>query len=278
VPQHHRLGISIFHDGNLGHLWRGEFFSRLGEAVLSVGVVMWLAGLYRSPLVIAAALLALGLPFILAGPLAAGLQNARRPDAVLKWLGRLRILLALSFVALHYRTDLRLVFAALFVVSLCGRLRDAARVSAVRVCLTPGEPEHVANDLHIGAAVAAVLGPLLATLLYVLLGERILAVSIGAVAFFALSANSETFLDALPERRRAFLLARPVVSHSDDEAEDDWDDDEAPGAAANGADLASEGRREELLPAWYQQGPPHAAEALADIRAGLGLAGTGGPC
>jgi hypothetical protein len=274
VPHHHHLGISIFHDGNLGHLWRGEFFSRLGEAVLGVGVVMWLAGLYRSPLVIAAALLALGLPFVLAGPLAARLQNARHPDAGLKWLGRLRILLALSFVALHYRTVLLLVFAALFVVSLSGRLRDALRVSALRACLMPGEPEHVANDLHIGAAVAAVLGPLLATLLYVLLGERILAVSIGAVAFFALSANSETFLDALPERRRAFLLARPAASRSEDE--EAWDD-EAPDAAAAETDPASaEERREEMLPPWYQQGPRHAGEALADIRTGLGLAGTGG--
>src|SRR5258708_14147569 len=38
VPQHHHLGISIFHDGHLGHLWRGEFFSRLGAAVLGVGL------------------------------------------------------------------------------------------------------------------------------------------------------------------------------------------------------------------------------------------------
>jgi hypothetical protein len=40
--------------------------------------------------------------------------------------------------------------------------------------------------------------------------------------------------------------------------------------------LSSEERREEMLPVWYQQGPRQAAEALADIRAGLGLAGTGG--
>src|SRR5262249_49646487 len=120
--RHHHLGISILHDGNPGHLWRGVFFSRLGEAVLGVGAVMWLAGLTLSPLVVAGAVVALGLPFLLAGPLAVPFENAARPDRSLRWLGRLRMVLALGLIGMHYRTFLPVVFALLFVLSLCGRL------------------------------------------------------------------------------------------------------------------------------------------------------------
>src|SRR5262249_47007996 len=73
--------------------------------------------------------------------------------------------------------------------------------------------------------------------------------------------------DTLPPPRRAFLVATaeavalegemPLVA--DDEEEDD-----------------PEQRREEELPEWYQQGPRHALQAIADIRAGLGLAGASG--
>jgi len=261
--RHHHLGISIFHDGNPGHLWRGVFFSRLGEAVLSVGVVMWLAGLTLSPLVVAGAVVALGLPFLLAGPLAVPFENAAHPDRSLKWLGRLRMVLALGLIGMHYRTILPVVFALLFILSLCGRLSDALRAATIRTCLAPGEPEHVANDLHIASSLAAVLGPLLATLCYILLGERILLVSIGSVVFFALSANSETFLDALPERRRAFLLAVPDAKAVEAIAAEQDDDRLTPAE-----------RRERALPEWYQQGPTSASEASSDIRAGLGLAGT----
>ncbi len=262
---HHHLGVSIFHDGNIGHLWRGEFFSRLAEAVISAGVIMWLAALYRSPLVVAVAVFALAFPFVIAGPAAARFQSVKRPDLMLTWLGRIRIVLALGLVVMHYRTLLPIIFLLLFAISLLGRFSDALRVAAARACLAPGEPEHVVSDLHIGASVAAVLGPLLATLLYVLLGERILAVSIGAVAFFALSANSEMFLDALPERRRAFMLAVPDTL--DDEEEDETETLKRP---------SPEERREHGLPAWYQQGPSRGREGWADLRAGLGLAGTGG--
>ncbi|HET9111257.1 MAG TPA: hypothetical protein VFN78_10570, partial [Ktedonobacterales bacterium] len=36
-------GFALFHDGNAGHLWRGEIMSMLGESALSVGVIIWLA-------------------------------------------------------------------------------------------------------------------------------------------------------------------------------------------------------------------------------------------
>jgi hypothetical protein len=263
--QHHRVGIAIFHDGNPGHLWRGQIASLLGEATLGAGVVMWLYNLIGTPISIALAVASLGLPFLLAGPLAARVENARDPGVALKWIGRLRFVLALGLIAMHYHTILPVVYLLLFLVSYCGRLHDAAHIAAMRVCLAPGEPELVANDTHIGAALAAVVGPLLATLLYVLVGERILGVSIGAAVLFIISLNSENFLDTLPQPRRAFLVATAEAVALEGEMPLLADDDDDP-----------ELHREEALPEWYQQGPRHVFQAIADIRAGLGLAGSVG--
>lgn len=272
---HKHIGFAIFHDGNPGHLWRGSVASALGEALLATGVVMWLAALTFSPQDVAFAVVAMGLPFLLAGPLAVRFENAADPGKSLKWIGRLRILLALALIAMHYHTILPVVYALLFLISLCGRLHDALRIAVIRTCLAPSELEHVANDMHIGASLAAVIGPLFATLCYVLLGERILLVSVAAATIFLVSLNSEGFLDPLPPSRRGFLLATPESAGTQDEWEQprSFDlDDAAPDEDEQEAD--PEAVRELKLPAWYQQGPQKVGQALADIRAGFGLAGT----
>ncbi len=274
----HRLGIAIFHDGNPGHLWRGSVASQLAEAILGAGVVMWLTALIYSPLAIALSVVAMGLPFLLFGPFAAPLENVEEPRGALRILGWLRILLTVALIGMHFLTILPVVYLLLFGISLCGRLHDALRTAAIRSCLAPGEPESVANDLHVGAALAAVLGPLLATLVYILNGERILALSVVSAIIFLVSVNSESFLDAVPANRRAFLLATPEsVSHDDtaSDDDDDWEDDDAADDEDEAYDDPAQ-RREMRLPEWYQQGPTGAGQALADIRVGLGLAGSKG--
>jgi hypothetical protein len=265
-PHHRHFGIAVFHDGNPGHLWRGTLFSLFGEATLAVGVIIWLATLGVAPLELAAAVAALGLPHLLMGPLAAPLENEEEPGTPLKWIGRLRVVLALGLIPMHFHTILPVVYALLFAISLCGRLHDALRTAATRTCLAPGELEHVANDMHIGSAIAAVVGPLLASVFFILVGERILLVSIGVAAFFLLSMNSESFLDALPPARREFLLVTPENAYGRDE----WPETLPP---EEEAEDDPERRRERQLPVWYQQGPETSDQAMADLRVGLGLAG-----
>lgn len=263
------VGIAIFHDGNPGHLWRGELASQLGEATLSAGIVMWIAVLLPSPLAVAAAVLALALPALFVRPFVARLENVREPRVPLVWIGRLRIVLALGLIAMHFQTIIPVLYALLLGISLLGRMREAVRTAVIRACLEQGEPAHVANDMHVGAAVAAVVGPLLATLFFILLGERILLVSIGAALFFLLSMNSEGFLDALPPERRAFLRVTPAAALAEGGATD-----LPPEPDDVGEDADPQRLRELGLPEWYQQGPKHAGHALVDLRAGLGLAGT----
>ncbi len=267
VQQHHH-GFAIFHDGNSGHLWRGEVASLFGEAVLSAGVVMWLAYVTSSVFAVALGVAALGLPWLLAGPIGTRLRTIEDPGARLGWIGRLRVLFALGLVPMHFFTIYPVVFGLLFAISFCGRLREHLRLAATRTCLAPGELERVSNDLHVGATLAAVAGPLIATLLFILIGERVLLVSVGAAAFFLLSMNSDGFLDSLPKNQRAFLLATPEPTDPDTE----WETGDI-GEFADDQDMDLDIRRELRLPEWYQQGPESMGQALAELRAGLGLAG-----
>jgi hypothetical protein len=259
--QHH---FSLFHDGNAGHLWRGEVASLLGEAIFTTGIVIWLVGLTGSPYVVALALALLGVPWLLAGPLAAPLTRISEPGRGLAWIGRLRFLLALGFVPMHFHTIYPVVFALIFSIALCGRLREALRVAAFRTCLAPGELERVSSDLYIGGAIVAVCGPLLATLTYILLGERILLVSIFAAVCYLLASNSDGFLDALPESKRAFLHVQPDEADLEALMEEDGDDERL---------SDPEMRRELALPEWYQVAPSTLRQAFDELRSGMALVG-----
>jgi hypothetical protein len=271
-PDQHHLRFTIFHDGNAGHLWRGELGSLLGEAVVSAGVIMWLGYLTYSPQIVALALVAMGLPALLAGPLGATLTRVEEPAGLFKLVGRMRVVFALGLIGMHYLTVLPVLYMLLFGLSLCGRLRSALRVSAMRACLAPGEPERVAASTHFAAVIVAVVGPLLASILYILAAQRILLIAIAAALMFFLCTSSDAMLDALPRTRRAFLLAQPEPEEDDNE---DLEDEEA-----LDEDLGDRGadpelmRREAALPEWQQWGPGNMSQAIADITAGLRLIGS----
>lgn len=263
VGQHHHF--SLFHDGNAGHLWRGEVASLLGDAVFTVGALIWLVSLMNSPFAVALALALLGIPWLIAGPLAAPLTRVTEPGRGLAWIGRLRFLLALGFIPMHFRTIYPVVFALIFGIALCGRLREALRTAAFRTCLAPGEMERVSSDLYVGGAIVAVIGPLVATLAFTLLGERILLVSVIAAVCFLLASNSDGFLDALEEPKRAFLHVQPdeedlATLMAGNDEDDEWLDD-------------PQMRRELALPEWYQVAPSTVGQAVGELRSGLALAG-----
>ena len=273
----HRVGLAIFHDGNPGHLWRAELASQMAEAALAAGVLMWLASVTNAPMSVALAVVAMGLPFLLIRPLAVGLENSADPTRWMRWLGRLRVVGAAGLVALQFHTIWPAVYGALFLISTLGRLREAARIGAIRTCLARGKPEHVANDTYIGAVIAGVLGPLVGMACYVLLEEKLLLVGVVCAVMFIISANYDNFLDTLPANRRAFLLVNPeslaLLSDGDaPPAPAPTDDDEDEALDDDALDL----RRELALPEWYQQGQSRRARRWRTFSAGLGLAGATG--
>lgn len=254
----------------------------LGEAVLASGIVMWLAYLTYSPRAVGLALIAMGLPALLSGPLGATLTRVEEPAGLFKLMGRLRFVFALLLIAMHYLTILPVLYLLLFAISLLGRLRSKLRIAAMRACLAPGEPERVAAATHFAAVVVAVVGPLLGTLLYILNGERILLVAVGAAVIFLVGTSADALLTALPRQHRAFLLAKPPAKQgalADDDDEEataqaayDEEDDEG---ASDDPETAAE-RREAALPEWQQWGPGTIGEAMSDVTAGLRLVGGSG--
>jgi hypothetical protein len=276
--QRKRHGFALFHDGNAGHLWRGEVASLLGESILSVGVIIWLAYLTGSPLQVTIGLLALGLPWLAFLPFAPGFENSRDPGKPLAWAGRIRMVAALGVVGMHFLTIYPILYALLVLIGLMGRVRQALRVAATRVCLEPGEIELVSDDVFVGAALTSVIGPLLAAALFLALDQRVILIGVVAAALFLLSSNSDGFLDALPEERRAFNLVTTTNATPDDAARKDLID------AARAHDLSEDAsvdenapltpaQRARAMPEWYQIGPRQPFQVIAEIRAGLGLAG-----
>ncbi len=286
-PEAARHGFAMFHDGNAGHFWRGEIFSRLGDALLTTGIVLWIAQLTFSPRSIALVVALLALPWLLAGPLAVPLQNVAEPGRLLRGVGQARVLFTFGLLVMqliHYRgidsgALFPVVYLLVFAIGLCGRLREALRVAATRTCLAPGELERVANDLHVGAAVVAVVGPLLAALLFLALGERILLIAVAAAVIYFVGANSDGFLEALPAGRRAFALVTLELAVEDEELRAELREAsqlaERRAGIVLGEDEWAEAewtRAERALPEWYQFGPRSIGQGVADLRAGLGLA------
>ncbi|HEX9068531.1 MAG TPA: hypothetical protein VF807_07150 [Ktedonobacterales bacterium] len=271
-----RGSFALFHDGNAGHFWRGELFSIIGEALLATGLIIWLADLTDSPGVIATVVAMYALPWIVAGPLASFFQKTDNPGPTLRFLGVARAVLAVGFIAMHFITIWPVLYLLVLGISLLGRLRQGMREAASRLCLAPGESAVVANDLHIGGAVASVGAPLLATLLYIALGERVILVAGVAALFFFLASNSDGFLDPLPPMKREFLLATV-----DDAVTSARQREELLAAASSEGLLPSarhrrddsEDEEERALPEWMQVIPSNPIQEIADIRLGLGLAG-----
>jgi hypothetical protein len=253
--------------------------SFVGESIISVGSVIWLATQTASPLIVTLAVLALGAPYVLAGLLFARMEHVEHPGGPMRWVGWLRTVLALGLAALQFQFSVPAALGLLFMISLTGRLHDRLRIAAERTCLALGETEHVASDLQIGLSIAAVVGPLLAMAFYILPGENSIGLGVGACLAFLLCSNSEGFLDTLPPHRRDYLLAVPV--EADAETDDLTEHEEnATGAvaAANTQERLDETdpemRREQALPEWFQQTPRSPVQVIADIRGGLALAGS----
>lgn len=283
-----RHGAAIFHDGNAGHLWRGEVASQAGEILFTVGLILWITYLTYSPVAIAIIVAMQALPWVVVGPLAAPLQNVAEPAGGLRSAGFVRVLCALGLVALqllHYRGILSgyeypIVYLLVFISSLAGRLRANLRVAAAHTCLAPGDPELVANDLQIGASVVAVVGPLVATMLFLLLGGRILLVALSAAVAYFLSSSAEGLLAPLPIGRRAFTRTTLAMAVEDEglraELQEAAQPDEKRAGVAFGEGAAGEEARrlaDRALPEWLQAGPNSPVAAITDLRSGLGLSG-----
>jgi MFS family permease len=208
-------------------------------------------------------LLAFAVPAALVALFAGSLMARRDPRRVLLALGILRVLLALVFVAEYFHTVEQLMVALAFGLALSSSMRAALRRAAVARGVPLRARGTLASGDQLAAGILAVAGPALTTLLYVLNGERIFTIAVGAALCYIVALMGESQAEPLPDK---ILYQRPA----DDEpkVENVWDDDED--AIADSQVIAAEAQAQ----VWELAAPPTPVAAFRDIGDGLGIAGT----
>lgn len=248
--------------GNVRRLWISEIASTAGDAILGTGVLIWFTQLRYSFTDVVLLLIAFATPAALVALFAGSLAHLRDARRALWLVGALRVLLAIVFIAMYFDTIIPVALALAFGLSLATSLRGALRRGAV----THGVPVRarglLASGDQVAAGILAVAGPALATLLYVLNGERIFTIVLGAALCYLVALTGESRAGPLPDR---ILYQRPVGEappvHSAWEADEDPDED---------ADVIA---AEQEAAVWELAAPPNPGAALRDIDDGLQIAG-----
>ncbi len=250
--------------GNIGRLWMSEIASTTGDVVLGVGVIIWFMQVTRSFADVALLLLAFAMPAMLVSLLAGSLASMRDTRRLISLLDLLRIALAGLFVLLHFDTILSIALLLAFGMSLSSNMRAMVRRGAIRHGVPMQGRTKLASGDQLAAGIISVAGPALATLLFIVNGERIFSISLGAVICYILTLIGESQVEPLPDK---VLYQRPAnVAAAKNESV--WEDEEDEGADSRVV------AAEKKVPVWELEAPPNARAALADVNDGLRIAGT----
>ena len=248
--------------GNLRRLWLSEIASTAGDTIAATGLLIWFVQASYSLTTVLFVLASFAVPAALVTLFAGSLAGVRNAQRALLGVGILRVALALLFIGLAFNTKGSALSIVPFGLALASNLRLALRRGAI----THGIPVRVRGMLasgdQVAAGVLAVAGPALATLLYLLNGEQIFAIAIGAAFFYLLALISESHATPLPDR---ILYQRPA----EDEVHSAWEQDEGD---ADAEDVAVRAAEKEAA-VWELTPPPSPAAALRDLDAGLQIAG-----
>jgi MFS family permease len=249
--------------GNLRRLWLSEIASTAGDVILGTGAVIWYLHLTRQFVPVALLVLAFALPPALLSPVAGALAARRDPRRVLLLLGVLRVALALIFVAMHFHTIPQLILGLALGLSLISTLRAALRRAAVARGVPVRARGVLASGDQVTATILAVFGPALTMFLFVINGERILALAVGAALCYVIAITGESQAEPLPDK---ILYQRPAGD--DPRVANVWEGDED--AEEDSDVLAAEAQAQ----VWELAAPPTPSAAFADVRDGLGIVGT----
>ncbi|HKD76927.1 MAG TPA: MFS transporter, partial [Ktedonobacterales bacterium] len=251
--------------GNIGRLWMSEIASTTGDVVLGVGVTIWFMQVTRSFPDVALLLLAFAVPALLVSLLAGSLASVRDMRRLISLLDLLRIALAGLFVLLYFDTILPIALLLAFGMSLSSNMRSMARRGAIRHGVPMRGRTLLASGDQLAAGIISVAGPALATLLFILNGERIFSISLGAVICYILTFVGESQVEPLPDK---ILYQRPANDVAAAKNESVWEDEED--EDADSQVVAAERK----APVWELEAPPNARAALSDVNDGLRIAGT----
>ncbi len=247
--------------GNIRRLWVSEIASIAGDVILGAGLLIWYFQLTFSFVQVSLLLMFMAIPAALVALFAGSLAGIRDTRRALGAVGGLRVALALVVVLIYFQTIVPVFYLLAFGLSLASNLRGALRRGAVLHAVPVRALGVLASGDQIAAGVLAVAGPALATLLYIVNGERIFTIAVGGALCYLIAVTGESRAEPLPDKIR---LQRPA---GEDEPEVDsiWSDDED--SREDAAVIAAE----QKTPVWELLPPPNMKAGLDDVMAGLQL-------
>jgi MFS family permease len=222
-------------------LWLKHCMTALGDAIFSTTLIIWVATQTQSPLYVALALAALGLPYALCGPFADAATErwSRRKimfvtDVVRGILTFLLPLALLPFFSPHRL--LALICLLCFFIGAMARFSQAAQRAALNVIVPPSEHARGISRVQGSVALITIFAPILAAVLFVLLGQNPIPGLLFASFVLLLSAGGAQAMDRrltqkvmairLRQRERGLgpdgmPLAPDDLANEEAEAEDD---------------------------------------------------------
>jgi MFS family permease len=194
-------------------LWLKHCMTALGDALFSTTLIIWLATQTGSALYVALALFALGLPYALCGPFADAATErwSRRKimfvtDVVRGILTFLLPLALLPFFSPH--RALALICLLCFFIGAMARFSQAAQRAALNVIVPPSEHARGISRVQGSVALITIFGPILAAVLFVLLGQNPIPGMLFASFVLLLSAGGAQAMDRRLTQKVMAIRAR----------------------------------------------------------------------
>jgi MFS family permease len=185
----------------------------LGDAIFSTTLIIWLATQTNSTLYVGLALGALGLPYALCGPFADAATErwSRRKIMFVTDVvrGILTFLLPLALLMFSSpRRALALICLLCFVIGAMARFSQAAQRAALNVIVPPSEHARGISRVQGSVALIIIFGPMLAAILFVLLGQTPLPGLILSSFVLLLSAGGAQAMDRRLTQKVMAIRAR----------------------------------------------------------------------
>ncbi len=182
-------------------LWLKQSVTALCDALFSTTLILWLAtGPKASPLSLGLALVALGIPYALFGPFAEATTErwSRRRTMFVTDVVRGILTFFLCIMVLPILTPKRalaVIYLLCFFIGLMSRFSLAAQRSAITAVVRPKEHARGISRIQGSVAIMGIAGPILAAILFLLLGSNPLPGLVLAGFLLLLSAGGAQAMD-----------------------------------------------------------------------------------
>lgn len=185
---------SLLVNRNFAWLWLGQTISVVGDYIFDATLLLWIVtniGLHQSwaPLAVSGLLIMVSLPIFVVGPIAGVFVDrwSKRATMMRMDLMRAGLILALLLTALGGWMpaiwQLGLIYTVVLLASVCAQFFNPARLVLIGDIVPESERTRATGLLQVTVSLATFFGPVLAAILYSVVGISV-ALALNALSFF----------------------------------------------------------------------------------------------